>query len=202
MEIKIRRVTDNMATSFYSEEELQELGLRRVGKNVFISKKTSIYGAEYISIGNNVRIDDYCILSGNITLGNYIHVAAFSALFGGKAGIVMKDYSGLSSRCVLYAESDDYSGNYLTNPTVNEEYVHRIAGRVVLNKHVIVGTGTSIMPAVEIGEGSAVGSMSLVNESLKAWGIYVGIPCKRIKDRSKRLLDLEQKFSKRDGDQP
>lgn len=189
-----------MTTSFYSEEELQELGFKKVGKNVLISKKASIYGAENISIGSNVRIDDYCILSGCIVLENYIHVAAYSALFGGEAGIVMKDFSGLSSRCVIYAESDDYSGNYLTNPTVDEEYLKRIMGKVILNKHVIIGTGTSIMPAVEIGEGSAVGSMSLVSKSLKPWGIYVGIPCERIKDRSKRLLSLEQEFIEKGGE--
>ncbi len=189
-----------MKTSFYSEEELQELGLKKVGKNVLISKKASIYGTANISIGNNVRIDDFCILSGYIIIGDYVHIAAYSALFGGKAGIVMKDFSGLSSRCVIYTESDDYSGNYLTNPTVDREYLNRIMGKVILNRHVIIGTGTSIMPAVEIGEGSAVGSMSLVRKSLDAWGIYVGIPCKRVKERSKKLLYLEQEFIEKCGE--
>jgi hypothetical protein len=31
---------------------------------------------------------------------------------------------------------------------------------------------------------------------LKAWGIYAGIPAKRIKERSKNLLLLEEKFLK------
>lgn len=183
-----------MNTSFYSEKELQELGLKKIGSNVLISKRASIYGADNIVIGNNVRIDDFCILSGHILLGDYIHISAFAALFAGETGIVMKDFSTLSSRCVIYAESDDYSGNYLTNPMVNNKYTKRIKGMVVLNKYVIIGTGTSIMPAVEIGEGSAVGSMSFVNKSLEPWGIYVGIPCKKIKERSKNLLNLEEKF--------
>lgn len=49
-------------TSFYSEEELRSIGLKSYGKNVLISRFARIYGAESISIGNNVRIDDFCIL--------------------------------------------------------------------------------------------------------------------------------------------
>ena len=183
-----------METSFYSAKELMEIGFKSVGTNVLVSKKVSIYGAQNMSFGNNVRIDDFCVLSGKLEFGDYIHIAVYSALFGGKTGIVMRDFSGLSSRCVIYAESDDYSGEYLTNPTINEEYLNICSGKVILDRHVVIGTGTSILPGVEIGEGSAVGSMSLVNKSLEAWGIYAGVPCKKIKDRSNRLLELEQKF--------
>ena len=52
--------------SFYKKEDLYKLGLKDLGKNVFISKKCSIYTPENISIGDNVRIDDFCILSGHI----------------------------------------------------------------------------------------------------------------------------------------
>lgn len=183
-----------MASSFYSEEELKTLGFKRYGKNVKISKKTSIYGAENISIGNSVRIDDYCVLSGNISLGDYIHLAVYSALFGGEAGIEMQDYAGLSARTVIYAESDDYSGQYMTNPTIPEKYLGVIKRKVVLKRHVIVGAGCTIMPGVTIEEGSAVGSMSLVNRSLDSWGIYAGIPCRYLKERSKKILDVTDQF--------
>lgn len=180
--------------SYYSSEELKEIGLKTVGENVLISRKTSIYGASNISIGDNVRIDDFSILSGNITLGNNIHIAAYCALFGGTAGIVMEDFSGMSSRTVIYAESDDYSGAFLTNPMIPDEYRNVVGGKVTLEKHVIIGTGTSIMPGVTIRCGTAVGSMSLVNKSLDEWGIYTGIPCKKMKDRDKNLLELEKKL--------
>lgn len=183
-----------MPTSFYSDNEMAEIGFKSLGTNVQISRKASIYGAEKITIGNNVRVDDFCVLSGNIILGNYVHIAVYSALFGGKAGIEIHDFCGVSSRCVVYAESDDYSGEALTNPTVPEEYLKIIAGRVILKKHVIIGSGTTILPGIEIGEGSAVGSMSLVNKTLGAWGIYVGIPCQYKKERSRKLLKMEREF--------
>jgi galactoside O-acetyltransferase len=62
---------------FYTVEELKELGLKSCGHNVLLSKKASLYGINKIEIGNNVRIDDFCILSGSIKLGTNIHIAAY-----------------------------------------------------------------------------------------------------------------------------
>jgi acetyltransferase-like isoleucine patch superfamily enzyme len=46
----------NMTTSFLSKEELTKIGFKKIGKNVFLSRKASIYGPENMEIGNNVRI--------------------------------------------------------------------------------------------------------------------------------------------------
>ena len=48
---------------FYSREQLEKIGFKFLGNNVLISDKTSIYSPENISIGNNVRVDDFSILS-------------------------------------------------------------------------------------------------------------------------------------------
>ena len=48
---------------FYTREQLEKIGFKSIGENVLISDKTSIYSPQNISIGNNVRIDDYCVLS-------------------------------------------------------------------------------------------------------------------------------------------
>ena len=180
--------------SFYNIEELNEIGFKSVGRNVQISKKTSFYSPEQISIGNNVRIDDFCILSGKIILGNFIHIAAYSSLYAGNAGIFMGDFTGISSRVSIYSTSDDYSGEFLTNPTVPLKYKNIISGMVVLEKHVIVGAGSVILPNVTLKEGSSVGAMSLITKNTKEWIIYAGIPAKELKERKKELLKLEQVF--------
>lgn len=189
-----------MALGFYSEDEITAFGFKNCGENVLLSRKASIYGASSISIGENVRIDDFCILSGNITLGSYIHIGAYSALFGGTKGITMMDFSGLSSRCVIYAETDDYSGGFLTNPTIPDEFRNVYGGQVILHKHVIIGSGTCILPNTVLAEGAAVGSMSMVNKSLDGWGIYAGCPCRRIKERNRNLIALEQKLKEYIGE--
>ena len=180
--------------SFYTEKELAELGLQSYGKNVLISRKTSIYGAEDIVIGNNVRIDDFCLLSGKITLGNHVHIAAYAALFAGDAGIVVGDFCGISARSTIYAVTDDYSGEFLTNPTVPEEYKHIISGQVTLCRHALIGAGCIVLPGVTLGEGCSFGSMSLINKSVAPWTINVGIPSRVMKARSKNLLSLEKKY--------
>lgn len=180
--------------SFYSETELVEIGFHSIGENVMISRKCSIYSPQRISIGNNVRIDDFCILSGNLRIGDYVHVAAACLLFGGNDGIVMEDFTAISSRSALYAESDDYSGCAFSNPTVPQEYRKIHGGGITMRKHSIIGAGCTVLPDVVIGEGSSIGAMSLINKSLDAWGIYVGIPCRYIKERGKDLLKMEQDF--------
>ena len=183
-----------MASSYYSEEELKSIGFKSFGKNVLLSRNTQIYGASKMTVGNNVRIDDFCVLSGAIEIGNNVHIAVFCCIFAGNTGVKLENYSAISSRSAIYAESDDYSGEYLTNPTVDKEFLHIISAKVELGKHVLIGSGSTILPGVTIGEGTAVGSMSLVNRPLDAWGIYVGIPCRYLKARSKKILELEKKY--------
>ena len=158
-------------TSFYTEEELAALGLKAYGRDVRISRKACLYGAEHISLGDHVRIDDFCLLSGNISLGSFIHLAAGVLLFAGDAGITVGDYSTLSSRCAVYALTDDYSGAAMTNPTVPEAYTHVTQQPVSVGRHVIVGTGSTILPGVTVGEGCAVGAMSLLRGDCEPWGM-------------------------------
>lgn len=181
-------------TSFYDESELKELGFMRYGENVKISRKASVYGASNISIGDNVRVDDFCILSGNIKLGNNIHIAAYSALYGGTAGITIESFANVSSRVCIYAVSDDYSGYTMTNPTIPEKYKHIQNEPVYIGKHVIIGSGCTILPGVDVAEGTGFGAMSLCKTSTEPWKIYAGIPAKIIKDRQKELLVLEKEY--------
>jgi len=183
-----------MITSFYSIGELKDLGLAKFGKNVLISKKASFYYPEKMSIGNNVRIDDFCILSGRIEIGNFIHIAAYSAIYAGDEGVLLEDFVGISGRVSIYTISDDYSGNSLTNPMVPDKYKTLDKGKVILKKHAIVGAGSVILPNVIIGEGTAVGALSLISKNLEPWSIYVGMPARKISERKKNLLKLEEKL--------
>jgi len=174
-------------TSFYTEEELSKLGLKKYGSNVLISRKCSIYSPEKISLGNNVRVDDFCVLSSDITLGSYVHIAAYCALYG-SFGIEMENYTGLSPRCTVFSASDDFSGDYLISPMVDESKTNVTGGKVFIKQYSQIGACSTILPAIIINEGVAVGAMSLVNRSLNEWGIYVGIPVRRVKERSRGLL--------------
>ena len=175
--------------------EIDEMGFKSVGSNVRLSDKASFYNCQNISIGNNVRIDDFCVLSagvGGIGIGNYIHIAVYSSLIG--AGrISLSDFSNISSRVAIYSSNDDYSGDFMTNPMVPAELTHVTHAAVSVGKHVIIGSGSVVLPGVILEEGVAIGALSFVNKSCKEYGIYSGVPAKRIKDRRRGVKELELK---------
>jgi acetyltransferase-like isoleucine patch superfamily enzyme len=186
-----------MKKSFLSEKELAELGIGHYGKNVLISRKASIYSPEKMTFGSNVRIDDFSILSGNIHIGSYVHIAAYCGLFGDEEKISIEDFAGLSARVLVYSFSDDYVfGLSLTNPTVPLEFKLKIdKGAVLIGKHVIIGAGSLVLPKTEIGIGAAVAALSLVRGDLDSWTIYKGNPAKAVgKRRSERILELEKRL--------
>jgi galactoside O-acetyltransferase len=172
------------------------MGFASIGENVMLSDRASFYNCAGISIGSNVRIDDFCVLAagvGGIAIGNYVHIAVGSTLIGaGK--ITMADFSGLSSRVSLYSSSDDYSGATMTNPTVPSEFTGVMHADVYLGRHVIVGSGSVILPGVTLEEGVAVAALSLINRDCRAFGIYVGNPARRVKERKRDLLRQEMLF--------
>ena len=175
-------------TSFYKDEELAQIGFKSIGKNVKISRRASIYSPQNITIGNNVRIDDFCILSGNITLGSHIHISAYVALYGAM-GIVMEDYTGISPKSVVYSAMDDFSGEYLIGPIHPAATTNVTGGVVTIKKYSQIGSNTVVFPNLTIGEGAVIGACSLVNRDVKEWCIYYGIPARYLKDRKKDLLN-------------
>lgn len=183
----------NQNMNFYSKEELETIGLASFGENVLISRKASIYNAGRISVGSYVRIDDFCVLSagaGRIEFGSFIHVGVYSCLIG--AGrISVGDYSNISSRVSIYSSNDDYSGGHLTNPMVPTEFTSVFSAQVSIGRHVIIGSGSIILPGVTIAEGAAIGGLSLVKRDCEGFTIYGGVPARRLGDRSRELLGLE-----------
>lgn len=179
-----------------SAEAVAALGFARVGKNVRLSDRASFYNCSAIAIGDDVRVDDFCVFSagvGGISIGHHVHIAAYTSLIGAGA-IVISEFCNLSSRVSVYSSSDDYSGRFMTNPTVPAELTNVDSRPVRLEKHVIVGCGSVILPGVVLEEGVAIGALSLVRESCAEYGIYAGNPARRLKARCRDLLKLEAKL--------
>lgn len=181
---------------YWTSAELRNFGFRNVGENVLIAKNITIIGVSNISLGSNIRIDGYTVInasSGFLKLGDFIHIGG-SSFLACAGGIEFKSYSGISQGVKIYSVSDDYSGHYMTNPLVPKEFTNVDYGLVTLSEHVIVGSGSVLLPGTKLLEGTAVGALTLVNRSIGPWGIYAGVPAKLIKARSKEILDRQQIF--------
>lgn len=180
--------------AFLTREQLLSMGFKSVGANVRISDKASIYNAAQIEIGPNSRIDDFCVVSGRVTIGRNVHVAVFCNVAGGTEGVVLEDFSGLAYGCHVFSQSDDYSGRTMTNPTVPALYKSETRKAVRIGRHCIVGAQSTVMPGVVLAEGCSVGAMSMVTKSTEPWAVYLGVPARKVKNRSRDLLELEKAY--------
>lgn len=185
-----------LKSKYYTEKELFDFGFKKIGTGVLISSDARIYGQENISIGNNVRIDDFVTISavnGFVDIKNNVFIAR-GCHISGFYGVILHDFSSMAANTIIYSASDDYSGNFLTAQAIPQEYTSHIGGLVDVGKHVIIGAGTVIIGACNIGTGCSIGSMTLVIKDLTEWNVYAGIPAKIIKSRSNKLLELEKKL--------
>lgn len=187
--------------AWLSESEISEMGFGKTGKNALLSNKASYYNCKNIRIGNNVRVDDFCVLSagdGGIDIGSHIHIAVYSSIIG-KGNVYLADFCNISSRVSIYSSNDDYSGTALTNPTIPEEFSNVLHADVAIGRHVIIGSGSIVLPGVRLEEGVAIGALSLVNKDCLSFGVYAGIPVQRIGDRQRSLLSVEKQFKSKNN---
>lgn len=167
---------------FLSPDDVAHLGLAAVGTDVAIDRDVRIIHPERIHIGNHVRIDAFSILSAGpdgIHIGDHVHLGAGAYIYGGGGAVVMEDFSGLSGRVSIYTASDDFLQSHLTNPTVPDAFRQVRNGAVVLRRHSLVGAGSTILPGVELGWGSAVGAMVLVHANVPECAVLHGQPARR-----------------------
>lgn len=170
--------------------------LKSIGHNVIIGKTVRIRYPELVEIGDNVIIDDFTYISTQLKLHSNVHISSGCKIIGGKnAYVEMNEFSTLAPNVILSAGSDDYLSGIAT-PLVPLEFKGNARiGKIILNKHCIVGAGSVVLPDVIFEEGASLGALSLANSLLKSFTLYAGIPAKQIKTRNKiEILYLEKKF--------
>ncbi|MFM7105605.1 MAG: acyltransferase, partial [Flavobacteriales bacterium] len=104
-----------LKSKYLTEEDLKDYGFRSLGKNIRISSDARVYGQENISIGDDVRIDDFAILSaanGTIEIGSHVFIARGCHL-SGTMNLRIHDFVTLAGNVTIYTASDDYSGESL-----------------------------------------------------------------------------------------
>lgn len=186
----------------YTQEELQAIGFKSLGQHVAIDRTVQFFGARFIEIGDHTRIDAYSVLSGSaegLHIGQHVHISCHVTILG-QGRVEVQDFAGLSSKVSIFSSNDDYSGEALTGPTVDEVFRNVHTDQVIVGRHVVVGAGSVLLPGVTLGQGSAVGALSLVRRDVEPFVIVVGQPAKPVSKRSETLLELEAKFlAKRDA---
>jgi acetyltransferase-like isoleucine patch superfamily enzyme len=101
----------------------------------------------------------------NLKFGTNIDIGTFSYL-NCQYGITIEDNVQIGSHCSLYSHS-----------TIDSK-----KGAIILQKNCKVGTHSTIMPGVTIGENSVVAAYSFVTKSVSANQLCGGVPAKFLKN--------------------
>ena len=152
-------------SEFYNKQELLAIGFSSVGDNVVASRDARLFAITG-SLGNNVRIDAFAILTGNIILQDNTHVSPFCFLGGTGGSITMKCNSGMSTHVSIFTKSDDYTSTKI-GPSA------KLTGHVFVGENSIIGSGSTIMPDVTIGENVNIGCNSVINQNIEKGAIMI-----------------------------
>ena len=97
----------------------------------------------------------------NLTLGRNFDIGTFSYI-NSQYGVVIENDVQIGSHCAIYS-----------NSTIDLK-----KGKVVFKKNCKIGTHSTIMPNVTIGENSVIAAYSFVTENIPDNEIWAGIPAK------------------------
>lgn len=187
--------------------------LRSCGTNVRFGVGIIIDGADMISIGDDVEIDEYCVIKtgkelrgaiiekdnpafkherGEIVIGSHCHLVRYSVIMG-YGGVAIGNYCTLSSGVQLYSLTntpyhlDKRSEITSIMPLGGENSPHLLAP-VVLKENVWLGLHAIVMPGVTVEKNSFAVSNALLMKSFPENSYIAGQPAERVKERFQSKL--------------
>ncbi len=108
--------------------------------------------------------DWICQHHEKLKLGKYTDIGAFTYI-NADAGVEIEDQVQIGSHCSIYSVS-----------TIDAK-----KGRVVIKSGAKIGTHSTIMPGVTVGENAVIGAYSFVTGDIPAKTLSLGIPAKVVK---------------------
>lgn len=131
-----------------------------VGKNTVLSEGVILesHGGRIV-IGENCSINPYCVLYGHggLNIGNYVRIATHSVF-------IPSNHNFIDKNVLIHHQGSTSIG-------------------ISINDDVWIGCGCRILDGISIGRGVVVGAGSVVSKSLDPYGVYVGVPTKKINYR-------------------
>ena len=167
----------------------RRFGFRACGDDVRICDWVRVLNAQHIDVGSHVIVDDFVFLDGgeSLSIGSHVHIASYVGIVGGGA-VVLEDFVGLATGTRLVSGTDIMDGSGLTGPTIPARWRAVRRGSIHIGKHAVMGANVVVHPEVTIGEGTIVGSQSLVTKSLPPWSICVGVPARVVGSRESETI--------------
>ena len=179
---------------------------RKAGKGVIFGKNLTIRHPQKIRIGNNVIIDDNCLIdakgetnegmvigdnvtigrnsslvckNGNIKIGSNVNITTNVNMICGESGeIVVGNNIDIGSFTHLSGGTYNHSGTDML-PSAQGG----ISRGIVLEDLVWIGAGVIVLDGVTIGDKSIIGAGAVVTEDIPPGSVAVGVPAKVVRKR-------------------
>jgi len=97
-----------------------------------------------------------------LNMGIHIDIGEFSYI-NAEYGIIIKDSVQIGSHCSIYS-----------NSTIDNK-----KGEVIIGKNTKIGSHSTVMPNITIGENCIIGAYSFVTKNVPNNEFWVGIPAKK-----------------------
>ena len=169
----------------------------KIGHDVRIDPNTCFTRSELVELGNHSGIDWGFYCTTRLTVGDYVHISPHVAVIGGgKTALTVEDFCFISVGARLVCASEQFYGEGLIGPIIPAEYKDvQIIEPIIMRRFSGVCANSTVLPGVEMAEGSILGANSMLKSNTEPWTIYVGSPARPIKSRrSDRMYDYARKL--------
>ena len=139
----------------------------RVVFNAHITSKTVING------GCEIR-SPWNFYAGNCVIMN-------NCILDARGKIVIHDNVVFGQGVHIWTEEHDVNSSTFSVSEKNR-------GPVIVENRAWIGSDSTILPGIHIGEGAVLGSRACATKDLDPYGIYVGIPAKKHGERNQKLV--------------
>jgi acetyltransferase-like isoleucine patch superfamily enzyme len=176
----------------------------KVGRNVSFGINVVLRHPNKIKIGDNVVIDDNCVLDAKgqdntgITIGSGVFIGRNTILNCKNGDITLEDNVNMGFNCQIFSASHVKVGMnaliaaycYLIGGThtfssveVSPLEQQRQSKGIVLKENIWLGSGVQVLDGVTIGRDCIIGTSAVVNSDIPDYSIAVGIPAKVKRNR-------------------
>jgi acetyltransferase-like isoleucine patch superfamily enzyme len=178
-----------------------------LGKGVVFGRDVCIRHPHRIFLGDNVVIDDNCVLDAKgehyygITVGSGVLIGRNTILSCKGGSIEIGDNSNISANCMLLSESrlsigknvliagmtyivagGNHGISRIDIPIISQPCVSK--GGIRIEDNCWLGANVTVLDGVTIGRDSVIGAGAVVTKSIPEFAIAVGVPAKVIKFRN------------------
>jgi acetyltransferase-like isoleucine patch superfamily enzyme len=171
--------------------------LKKCGKNVIIGKTVRIRHPELVEIGDNVIIDDFTYISGNVKIGSFVHIASSCTIQAGHASIEIGSFVGISAGCRIFAVTSNYLIPSLDLPVIQKKFSYgSIHEDTRIGDDVLIGANCVVLNGVVIPNGVAFGAgLTIRKKEYVEWRLYSDCTEKpKLKRNSKKYFKKKQEL--------